>query len=277
MSAAPTKPPTPAPKAPPAGRRRPLVLAACGAATAALLGVAALAPLPFSVTRPGMTADVLGAYRGETVITVTGAEVRRPEGELRMTTINATSPEATVRMADVLTGWLADDEAVMPREAVYPVGDTPEEINRHNAGQMRESQEVAVTAALAHLGLEDSGIEVELNLADVGGPSAGLLFSLGIVDLLEGDGEGGDLTGGRTVAGTGTIEADGTVGPVGGVPLKLRAARRDGATVFLVPREECGDATADTPEGLRLIPVGTLTDALDALRALNAGGDVPSC
>ena len=90
-------------------------------------------------------------------------------------------------------------------------------------------------------------MKVSLQLADVGGPSAGLLFTLGIIDKIDGDGHGGDLTGGRTIAGTGTIDASGKVGAVGGVPLKEQAARRDGATVFLVPRAECSDATAGLP------------------------------
>jgi PDZ domain-containing protein len=277
MSAA-VAPPTPSKPSPPsARRRRPLLLAACGALLAALLTVAALAPLPFSVTYPGTTADVLGERDGKPVISISGAPVGDPEGELRMTTIVATSPDARVDLADVISGYFASDRAVMPREAVYPVGDTTEEIREYNAGQMRASQDAAVTAALSYLDLAGGEVEVELNLADVGGPSAGLLFSLGIVDLLNGDGAGGDLTGGRVIAGTGTIDADGTVGSVGGVPLKTRAAARDGATVFLVPRAECSDATSDTPDDLRLIPVTTLRGAVGDLLDLAAGRPVPSC
>ncbi|WP_245880758.1 hypothetical protein [Streptomyces zhaozhouensis] len=257
-------------------RRRRRVLAGCGVAFAALLGVAAFAPLPFAVTEPGMTADVLGEHEGEPVISVEGAETRSAEGELRMTTINATSPEATVRLSDVVSGYLADDRAVLPRESVYPVGDSTEEIREHNEEQMRSSQDDAVAAALGYLGRDD--VEVELNLSDVGGPSAGLLFSLGVVALLDGDGSGGDLTGGQVVAGTGTIDADGTVGAVGGVPLKTHAARDDGATVFLVPRDECEAAEGNAPDGLRLVPVDTLEDAVASLRALAGDGDaVPSC
>ncbi|WP_107115540.1 S16 family serine protease [Streptomyces specialis] len=277
MSAPPTDAKAPAAPASPAARRRPLTLAVCAAPAAALLAVAALAPLPFSVTHPGLTADVLGEHEGEPVITISGAPVRDPEGELRVTTITATSPDATVRLAEVVTGYFAGDEAVMPREAVYPVGDDTEEIREHNHAQMRDSQDSAVAAALNYLGMDPGEVTVELDLGDVGGPSAGLLLSLGIVDLLAGDGEGGDLTGGRVVAGTGTIDPDGTVGAVGGVPLKTRGAGRDGATVFLVPRDECSDASVDLPEGLRLIPVATLEDAVDSLRALNAGEPVPSC
>lgn len=120
-------------------------------------------------------------------------------------------------------------------------------------------------------------MDVTLRLANVGGPSAGLFFALGIVDKLDGNGSGGDLTGGRTVAGTGTIEANGDVGAVGGVSLKTQAARRDGATVFLVPKAECKEAGAELPKGLKLIPVTTLKSAVSSLRALEQGRKVPSC
>ncbi len=253
------------------------MLAVCAALLAGLLAVAMLAPLPFSVTYPGSTANVLGESDGEPVISITGAPVRDPEGELRMTTITATSPDTVVRLTDVISGYFADDRAVMPREAVYPVGDSTEEIRDYNRGQMRESQDSAVTAALSYLDLDDGDVEIELNSGDIGGPSAGLLFSLGIVELLDGDGEGGDLTGGQVIAGSGTIATDGTVGAVGGVPLKTQAARRDGATVFLVPSSECSEAGADLPEGLRLVPVSTLDGAVEALRALADGESVPAC
>jgi PDZ domain-containing protein len=195
-----------------------------------------------------------------------------------MTTIVATGPDADVRLADVVDGWFDTDRAVMPRDSVYPSGDTVKEIEKHNAAEMRKSQNTATEAALNYLGEDSGDIKVTLKLADVGGPSAGLLFSLGIVDKLDGDGSGGDLTGGRTIAGTGTIDADGTVGAVGGVALKTQAAKRDGATVFLVPKAECSDAESELPKGLRLIPVTTLKSTVESLRALETGtGSVPSC
>ncbi|MFI1421719.1 S16 family serine protease [Streptomyces sp. NPDC020731] len=257
---------------------RPQALAVLAAPVAALLATAAFAPLPFSVAQPGMTANVLGENKGTQVITITGAPVRETSGQLRMTTIEATSPDTRVDLPDVIDSWFGTDRAVMPRDSVYPSGDSVKEIERYNREQMEESQDEATRAALNHLNREDDGIEVTLELADVGGPSAGLLFSLGIVDKLNGDGSGGDLTGGRVIAGTGTIDADGTVGAVGGVPLKTQAAKRDGATVFLVPKDECSDARAELPEGLRLVPVTTLKSAVDALVALEKGtGKVPGC
>jgi PDZ domain-containing protein len=234
----------------------------------ALLAVAVFAPLPFSVTQPGMTANVLGENKGDPVITITGAATRKTTGQLRMTTIEATGPDTSVHLGDLLDAWFRTDQAVMPRDSVYPSGNSVKEIEQYNADEMKESQDTATEAALSYLG-EKNDVKVTLSLADVGGPSAGLLFSLGIVDKLNGDGSGGDLTGGRTIAGTGTIDA---------VALKTQAARRDGATVFLVPKAECSDARTELPKGLRLVPVTTLKGAVDSLLALEKGtGSVPSC
>jgi PDZ domain-containing protein len=257
--------------------RRTLTLALCGAVVAALLAVAAFAPLPVSIVEPGLTANVLGADQGTQVITVSGTKVRRTSGQLRMVTIQATSPDASVHLTDVLKAWFKKDQAAMPRDSVYPSGGSVKEIEKANQKEMTDSQDAATAAALKHLGLSPAQVTVRLQLADVGGPSAGLLFTLGIIDKIDGNGRGGDLTGGRTIAGTGTIDASGKVGAVGGVPLKEQAARRDGATVFLVPRGECSDAKAELPSGLRLIPVDTLDGALSALAALTAGTKLPAC
>ncbi|MEU9479696.1 S16 family serine protease [Streptomyces sp. NPDC048191] len=257
---------------------RPQAVAVCALPVVALLATAALAPLPFSVAEPGMTANVLGSNQGTQVITVSGAPVRRTSGQLRMVTIVATGPDARVTLGDVAGSWFRTDRAVMPRDAVYPSGDTVKEIEKHNEAQMRQSQDAASQAALKYLGLSPDKVKVTLKLADVGGPSAGLLFTLGIIDKLHGDGAGGDLTAGRTIAGTGTIDASGKVGAVGGVALKTQAARRDGATVFLVPKAECADARAELPKGLRLVPVTTLKDAVNSLVALEKhASSVPGC
>lgn len=249
----------------------------CAVPVVALLATAAFAPLPFSVAQPGMTANVLGENKGDPVITISGAPTRTTNGQLRMTTIEATGPDASVSLGDVIDGWFRTDRAVMPRDSVYPSGNSVKEIEQHNADQMKQSQDTATEAALSYLH-EKNDVKVTLKLADVGGPSAGLLFTLGIIDKLDGDGSGGDLTGGRNVAGTGTIDADGKVGAVGGVALKTQAARRDGATVFLVPKAECSDAKSELPKGLRLVPVTTLKGAVDALVSLEKGkGSVPSC
>ncbi|MFE7580613.1 S16 family serine protease [Streptomyces gardneri] len=254
---------------------RPRALALCALPVAALFAVVGLAPLPYAIAQPGTTADVLGKDKGREVITITGAPVRPTEGQLRMTTILATGPSTEVDLGDVADAWFRTDRAVLPRESVYPSGKSDAEIEKRNLGQMKQSQDAATLAALDYLKLDPEEVKVTLHLADIGGPSAGLLFSLGIVDKLDDS----DLTGGNIVAGTGTIDADGTVGAVGGVSLKTQAAARDGATVFLVPKAECSDAQAEQPKGLRLVPVTALSDAVASLRALEQGQEskVPSC
>lgn len=119
----------------------------------------------------------------------------------------------------------------------------------------------------------DVPFTVDISLQDVGGPSAGLMFSLAVVDELT----PGELTGGQFVAGTGTIDDSGAVGPIGGIPFKLIAAREAGATTFLVPADNCAEALSRAPDGLRLVEVTTLTSAVSALQSLAAGGDAPSC
>jgi PDZ domain-containing protein len=117
--------------------------------------------------------------------------------------------------------------------------------------------------------------KVEISLRDVGGPSAGLMFALGIVDKLT----PGSLTGGKYIAGTGTIDDQGTVGEIGGITQKMNGARHNGATVFLSPTENCAQAKATKPDGLRLVKVHTLADAVSALDDLRAGrtADLPHC
>lgn len=114
---------------------------------------------------------------------------------------------------------------------------------------------------------------ITISLEQIGGPSAGLMFTLGIIDKLGGQ----DLTGGRFIAGTGTMSIDGTVGPIGGVLLKLITARDAGATVFLVPERNCAEARTQVPDGLQLVKVATLDDALSALETIRAGGTPPGC
>ena len=116
--------------------------------------------------------------------------------------------------------------------------------------------------------------QVRINVGNIGGPSAGLMFALGIVDKLT---PGGNLTGGRFIAGTGEISADGTVSPIGGIQQKMAGARNAGATIFLSPAANCADAASAVPAGMRLIKVSTLRGAIQDLAALKAGRPVPSC
>lgn len=122
----------------------------------------------------------------------------------------------------------------------------------------------------------DFPIDVRLQLDNVGGPSAGMMFALGIIDELT----PGELNGGADVAGTGTIDAAGDVGPIGGIRQKLYGARDAGATVFLAPEQNCDEVVGHVPDGLQVYRTGTLKESLDILEKVAAGGDtsaLPVC
>ncbi|MFD4736407.1 PDZ domain-containing protein [Streptomyces virginiae] len=116
---------------------------------------------------------------------------------------------------------------------------------------------------------------IDIKLADVGGPSAGLMFALGIVDKLTPE----DLTGGKFVAGTGTITDEGKVGPIGGIQMKTIGARQAGAEYFLTPAENCASAASHVPDGLTLVKVSTIGDATKALEKIRKGdtAGLPKC
>jgi PDZ domain-containing protein len=119
----------------------------------------------------------------------------------------------------------------------------------------------------------DYPIKVTISLRDVGGPSAGLMFALAILDKLE----PGSLTDGRFIAGTGTIDDQGVVGPIGGIQQKLIGAKRKGATVFLVPAANCAEALSSPPDGLKLVKVSSLKSALTELHRLDTGAPTTPC
>jgi PDZ domain-containing protein len=114
---------------------------------------------------------------------------------------------------------------------------------------------------------------VKFSVGDIGGPSAGMMFALGIIDKLTAM----NLTGGTFIAGTGEIFASGRVGPIGGIQQKMVGAREAGATVFLAPAGNCADTVGAVPAGLRVVKVSTLSQAVSDLEALKAGKTVPSC
>jgi Lon-like protease len=114
---------------------------------------------------------------------------------------------------------------------------------------------------------------ITINIGNIGGPSAGMMFALGIIDKLT----PAALTGGKFIAGTGEITEGGAVQAIGGIQQKMAAARAAGATVFLTPASNCSDTTGAVPPGLRLVKVSTLSGAIAALRALKAGQPVPGC
>ena len=165
-------------------------------------------------------------------------------------------------------------------------------VQRHAPGDTfpvvvrRDGAERTVTARTAESGGKtvmgvglrldyDLPVDVTLRTGSVGGPSAGLMFSLAIYDVLT----PGELTGGKEIAGTGTMADDGTVGPIGGVRQKLVGARDAGAEYFLAPADNCSEVVGNVPDGLRVVRVATFDEGLDAVEDIASGnvGDLPTC
>jgi PDZ domain-containing protein len=316
--------------------------------------------VPYVVLSPGPTFNTLGKSGGADIITVVGKTTEPTTGNLNLTTVSVDTQDATPYRA--LVGWLKHDEVVVPRDSVYPPGQTEQQTNAQDRQDFIASQDSATAAAACQLNYpkgfgilslssdspnqgvlkpgdefvslngqpakDDASLravlstlkvgqkvpavviragkqitvtvtlgppatgntspqlgvvvtngcllpfEVTLGLSDIGGPSAGMMFALGIVDKIGTD----DLTRGKFIAGTGTIAADGTVGEIGGIQLKMIAARDAGATVFLAPASNCPDVLGNIPSGLNVVKVSTLQEAITALDTLNSGKtDVPHC
>lgn len=119
-------------------------------------------------------------------------------------------------------------------------------------------------------------VKVNFALDGIGGPSAGMIFALAIYDEMT----PGDLTGGKKIAGTGTIDEQGTVGPIGGIRQKMIGARSDGAEYFLAPSDNCDDVTGHIPKGLQVVKIDTLSDAINSVEQIASTGSIrglPTC
>jgi PDZ domain-containing protein len=191
--------------------------------------------------------------------------------------------EAALKVNDVIT--TVDGEQVTTAQKLSDLIRAKPAGTALSVGYTRDGKPgtATVTSVAAEDGTPVIGVRVEqkqphpftlkIELDEIGGPSAGLMFALGIIDKLEPE----DLTGGLIVAGTGTIDDEGRVGPIGGVPQKLVAARAAKATAFFTPADNCAEAVANAVPDLKLVKIGTLDDALAALEALRAGREPTLC
>ena len=210
------------------------------------------------------------------------------------------SPSAVV-VVDVArgapaAGRLREDDRILRVDgrAVHSIAEIQQAIGRHRPGERvvlrvrrgRAEQDVTVGTrasddppARPQVGVvlredfQNLPVSVTIDTENIGGPSAGLIFAISIVDKLTPE----DLTAGRRIAGTGEISVDGAVGRIGGIAEKLVAARRQGATIFLVPAGNCGEARSAAPAGLRLVRVANLEDALRFLRQDPRTASAPGC
>lgn len=195
----------------------------------------------------------------------------------RVEEVAADVPAAAVlRAGDVVTSVdgtpVADFAALQAAVRALP-GGAPVEVGITRGGQPRTvSTRTVARDGTTLLGLTPHvdyafPFDIDIAIDDVGGPSAGTMFALGIVDQLT----PGPLTGGQHVAGTGAIGADGTVQQIGGLRQKVLGARADGAAWFLAPRQECDQVAGATPEGITVVPVSTLHEAVEAVGAIGRG------
>ncbi|MCB5908782.1 YlbL family protein [Streptomyces pinistramenti] len=195
--------------------------------------------------------------------------------------VDGTPVKATADVAKLVTRHKAGEKVVFTVIPAKAAAADEKKGKRPETGR----RQVTLTTEKAEDGRAIVGIQAEVDhifpfpidvkLADVGGPSAGLMFALGIVDKLTPQ----DLTGGKFVAGTGTIDDKGKVGPIGGISMKTVGARAKGAEYFLTPKDNCAAAAKDTPEGLTLVKVDTIGDAVKALEKISSGhtSGLPSC
>jgi PDZ domain-containing protein len=324
---------------------------------AGLTVLAGQARVPYVQLQPGPTYDTLGKDdTGKDVIKVTGATATSSAGQLRFVTIGVLKD---LTLVEALVGWWRSEDAVVPRELIYPPDQTEQQVEKHNADDFAASQSAAQTAALKELGYpmqikvkdvtagspaqgkllpgdmittidgvavntadkmlgalrgkpagttfaigvnrggqtvtvqvptaagadgvprigvtpeitSTAPFKLDIPIENIGGPSAGLMLTLGIIDKIKPE----DLTGGKIIAGTGTIDADGKVGPIGGVPQKLVASKNAGAKYFLTPKDNCAEAVANQQAGLPLVQVASLNDALAALADIRAGKQPQLC
>jgi len=355
---------------PPRRRRRrwlgPTLLAI---AALTIVGVA-VSPSPFVVEQPGPVFDTLGAVTVDSkavpLINIPVQQTYPTEGSLSMLTVSiAGNRDNPLTWLEVIPAWLNPSKAVVPVDAIYPVGTTVQQSSDQSKIEMDISQQEAIAAALGELKypftsvltvagtdakgpaanvlladdtvvsingqtftdvselraavaangvtkaavvvvmragvektvsitphLSDSAqpvpvlgilvsskytfpFDISIQLQNVGGPSAGQMFALGIIDKLT----PGALTGGADVAGTGTITGGGEIGAIGGIRQKLYGALNSGAKYFLAPASNCDEVTGHIPAGLQVVAVSTLKDSLAALKGIASGdtASLPGC
>ena len=193
------------------------------------------------------------------------------EGELQVRDIFLTANGAEIKTSDDLVQAINATEPGQPvRFRVLRGGESV------NVSVVPEKKEGRLQIGIRLGGGYEFPFQVSVNIDPaIGGPSAGLMFSLGIYDTLT----PGSLTGGETVAGTGTIDAAGKVGPIGGIQQKIAGARAAGAELFLVPPDNCDEAVGSSHAGVRLVKATTMHVAVEAIQdwVKDPEADLPMC
>ncbi|CAB4917231.1 unannotated protein [freshwater metagenome] len=222
------------------------------------------APLPYAIVMPGNAQNIF-----LNIIKIDNQRSYPATGQLDLMSVRVTNPNNWIIGPEILYSWLRSDEAVYPRAAIYPPGATAKSEEKAAAADMTNSQNKAVGAALHFLKMNPQfhvegknlvSKNIHFDVKRTGGPSGGMIFAIGIIELLTPK----DILQGRHVSGTGTISLDGQVGPIGGINEKIRAAHKAGAEIFLAPEGNRAQI-ASPPVGLKVVIVATLADAVNAL------------
>lgn len=251
-------------------------------------------PSAYVVEEPGPTQDVLGKSSEKYVINVdnpnkasnsnkkaasaaSGLKPHSKSGKLLLVTVNTSGvPGYEIPNIYAILSWFDSKKQILPREVLVPVNQNASDYKKETNKQMTSSQSSAQVAALdyakKHLNVNVKNVKVKMHIDDIGGPSAGMMYALGILNKLTGV----DLAGGKTIAGTGTIDNNGKVGAIGGIRLKMISAKRDGARWFLAPNSNCDEVVGNIPQGLNVVSVKTLDDAYKALEKIKAGKSIKS-
>jgi PDZ domain-containing protein len=242
-------------------------------------GLALIAPLPFVVITPGHAQDVLTKVITPSKKSSVAPTFYQGDGKIYLLSILITNPSAYVTGFELIYSWMRSDYSVMPRSLFYKDGRSTVDEEKIAKTEMVDSQLSAKVAALNYLEnnypqLGTSKMapsDIDISLAKTGGPSGGLAFALGIVELLTPE----DILKGRIVATTGTIDEKGNVGGIGGIAEKILAAKKAGATIFIVPERNCIDLApsfAKIPDGIKIVAVSSLTEAISALNSKRPRG-----
>ena len=245
--------------------------------------LATIAPLPYAIVLPGQAQNIF-----KDVITIKDLDTFPATGRIDLMSIRVTNPDTWIFGPELLYSWISAERSVYPKSAIYPPGTSAEEESKQAKADMVGSQDKAIVAAINYLESHPAILEpatqgisalespltkigrgradqlaaskIKFKVEQTGGPSGGLIFSIGLVELLTEV----DLLNARHVAGTGTISDRGVVGAIGGINEKIASAHKAGATLFFAPVDNA-DEIANIPDGIKVITVATLAQAISYL------------
>ena len=238
------------------------------------IAIALLAPMNFVIITPGdpspLFPKILSIAKSTDAKSTGSNEVKSypVSGQLYLLTILVTNPDTHVLGAAITGCWVWGDCVVVPRSAIYERDTNNQREIKVGKKEMNTSQDVALTAARGQLAKRFPEVDlsqvresnVKVALRNTGGPSGGLIFALGLVELFTPT----DILQGRKIAGTGTISANGDIGPIGGVVEKIIGAKKVGAELLFISKANCADLP-EKVEGITVIAMESLDQVVSYL------------